>query len=221
MNGAHDLGGVMGFGPIAAEKDEPVFHAEWEKRALAITVAAGALGEWSLDASRHARESRHPVDYLTSSYYELWVKGLERLLAARGLLSAEEIAGGRALAAPKPTRPPLAKHAVAGALAAGTPYDRPATASARFVVGDRVRALNLNPAGHTRLPRYVRGKSGRIERVHGVFVFPDASAHGLGERPQWLYGVRFDAGELWGADNAAGAVVFVDAWEGYLERAAP
>jgi nitrile hydratase len=221
MNGAHDFGGGMGFGPVLPDEGEPVFHAEWEKRALAVTVAAGALGEWTIDAARHAREARHPVDYLTSSYYEIWIKGLESLLIAHGLASAEEIAGGKALGAPKRTRTPLAKDSIVAALAAGTTYSRPATAPARFAPGDRVRARNLNPAGHTRLPRYVRGRLGRIERAHGVFVFPDASAQGLGERPQWLYSVGFRAAELWGAESEAGAEVFVDAWESYLEGATP
>jgi len=221
MNGAQDLGGMMGFGPIAPEKNEPVFHAEWEKRALAATLAAGALGEWTIDASRRAREALHPVDYLTSSYYEVWIKGLEKLLVARGLLSEAELAAGKAIDAPKATKAALARDAVAAVLAAGTPYIRPATAPARFSPGDPVRTLNINPAGHTRLPRYARGKIGRVERVHGMFVFPDASAYGLGERPQWLYSVRLAARELWGREGDGDAEVFIDAWESYLEAASP
>jgi nitrile hydratase subunit beta len=222
VNGAQDLGGMMGFGPIAPEKDEPVFHAEWEKRALAVTLAAGALGEWSVDRSRLMRESLHPVDYLTSSYYEVWIKALEQLLVAHGLATAEEIARGQSRSAPKPTSAPLAKGAVAAALAAGTPYARPEAVPARFAPGDGVRTLNLNPAGHTRLPRYARGKHGRVERVHGVFVVPDANAHGLGERPEWLYSVCFAGKELWGdGGEHHGAEVLIDAWESYLERAAP
>ncbi len=220
MNGAQDLAGMMGFDPIAPEKDEPVFHAEWEKRALAVTLAAGALGEWSIDRSRSMRESLHPVDYLSSSYYEVWIKALERLLVAHGLVTADEISRGQSLAAPKPTAPPLSKSAVAAALAAGTRYARPEAAAPRFAPGDDVRTLNLNPAGHTRLPRYVRGRRGRVERVHGVFVLPDANAHGLGERPEWLYSVRFPAKELWGDGGDRGADVLIDAWESYLERAA-
>ena len=218
MNGAQDLGGMMGFGPALAEPDEPVFHAQWERRILALTLAMGALGEWNIDMSRHARESRHPIDYLSSSYYEVWLKGLEKLLVACGLATAEELAEGRALAPPKPTRPPLTAEAVAKALAEGTPYDRRQTSSARFSVGEDVRALNVHPLGHTRLPRYVRGRRGRIEKIHGVFAFPDANAHGLGESPQWLYSVRFRGGELWGADGDRRHDVSVDAWESYLEE---
>jgi nitrile hydratase subunit beta len=217
MNGAQDLGGMMGFGPILGEPGEPVFHAEWEKRALALTLAAGALGEWNIDMSRHARESLHPVDYLSSSYYEVWLKGLETLLVARGLATAAELAEGRALVLSKPTKPPLAAEAVAKALADGTRYDRPQTSPARFSVGEEVRALNIHPPGHTRLPRYVRGKRGLVEKVHGPFVFPDANADGRGESPQWLYCVRFSGSELWGRDGDTKLDVSIDAWESYLE----
>jgi nitrile hydratase subunit beta len=220
MNGGQDLGGVMGFGPVFAEPDEPVFHADWEKRVLALRTAAGALGEWNIDMARHANETLHPVDYLSSSYYEVWLKGLAKLLVARGLATPEEIAAGRASQPAKPTRPPLAAAAMAEALARGTPYNRPPPSLARFAVGDEVRALNINPSGHTRLPRYARGKRGRVEKVHGAFVFPDANAHGLGPIPQWLYGVRFSGSELWGRDGDPKLDVSIDAWEGYLEGVA-
>ena len=108
MNGAQDLGGMMGFGPVAGEPEGEVFHADWEKRALALTIASGALGEWNIDMSRHARETLHPTDYLASSYYEVWIKGLEKLLVARGLVTSEEIAASSVLHAPRPTSPPLA-----------------------------------------------------------------------------------------------------------------
>jgi nitrile hydratase len=220
VNGGQDLGGMMGFGPVIAEKNEPVFHAEWEKRIFALRTAAGALGEWSIDMARHANETLHPVDYLSSSYYETWLKGLEKLLIARDLATREEIAAGRASQPPKPTRAPPDAAAMASALARGTPYDRPPPSPARFAVGDEVRAANLNPPGHTRLPRYARGKRGRIEKVHGVFVFPDTNAHGLGPNPQWLYLVRFPGPELWGRDCDPSLDVSIDAWESYLEGAA-
>ena len=217
MNGAQDLGGMMGFGPVRAEPDEPVFHADWEKRVLALRTAAGALGEWNIDTARHANETLHPVDYLSFSYYETWLEGLEKLLMARGLATSEEIAAGRALQPSKPTRPPLAAAAMAESLARGTPYDRPPASPARFAAGDEVRAVNINPTGHTRLPRYARGKRGRVEKVHGVFVFPDTNAHGLGPSPEWLYGVRFSGPELWGREGDPGLDVSIDAWESYLE----
>jgi nitrile hydratase beta subunit len=221
MNGAQDLGGMMGFGPVVGEPEGEVFHADWEKRVLAVTIALGSLGEWNIDMSRHARESLHPTDYLGSSYYEVWLKGLERLLAAQALATPEELASGRSHHLPKSTRRPrLGAGDVAPALAKGTPCDRPPLFPARFSVGEAVRTLNLNPTGHTRLPRYARGKRGRIERVHGVFVFPDANAHGLGPSPQWLYLVSFPASELWGGDADPALDVSIDAWESYLERVA-
>jgi nitrile hydratase beta subunit len=220
MNGGQDLGGMMGFGPVVAELNEPVFHADWERRVLALRNAAGALGEWNIDMARHANESLHPVDYLSSSYYETWLKGLEKLLVGRGLATPEEIAAGRAAQPAKASRPPLGAAAMAEALAKGTPYDRPPTAPARFAAGQEVRALNINPTGHTRLPRYARGKRGRVEKVHGVFIFPDANAHGLGPSPQWLYLVRFSGAELWGANGDPALDVSIDAWESYLEGAA-
>jgi len=219
MNGAQDLGGMMGFGPITSEPEGEVFHADWEKRVLAVTLALGSLGEWNIDMARHARESLHPADYLESSYYEVWLKGLEKLVAAHALATPEELATGRLRHPPKPTSPRLAAAGVAAMLAKGAPYDRPPQASARFEAGEQVRTLNVNPTGHTRLPRYARGKRGRIERVRGVFVFPDANAHGLGPSPQWLYLVSFPASELWGREADPSLTVSIDAWESYLEGA--
>jgi nitrile hydratase len=211
---------MMGFGPVMAEPNEPVFHADWEKRILALTLAVSALGEWNIDMGRHARESLHPVDYLSSSYYEIWLKGLERLLVANGLVGPAELADGRALRPPKPTRSPsLSADGARNAIAAGAPYDRPPSGPARFEIGQEVRAINAHPKGHTRLPRYVRGKQGRVEKIYGAFVFPDANAKGAGESPQWLYRVRFPASELWGADGDRDSDVSVDAWESYLEAA--
>jgi nitrile hydratase len=221
MNGGQDLGGVMGFGPIAPEPDEPVFHADWEKRALALTLAAGALGEWNIDRSRHARENRSPADYLTSSYYELWSKGLSALLAAHGLVGEDELRAGRALHPARSTRrPPLRLDDVAAALSAGSPYDRPPSAPAAFAVGETVRSKVAFPTGHTRLPRYAMGKRGVIAAVHGAFVFPDSNAAGRGEDPRWCYGVRFDGRELWGPGADPTLEVMIDLWEPYLEPAA-
>lgn len=221
MNGAQDLGGMMGFGPVRPERDEPVFHGEWEKRALAITLASAALGEWNLDMGRHARETLPPGEYLTSSYYEIWTKALAKMLAARGMVTAEELTAGRALLPPVPTRKPRADAAAAAkALANGSPYDRPQTAPARFAPGDVVRTKVMHPRGHTRLPRYARGKTGTVVAVHGVFAYPDTNAHGLGERPQWCYGVRFTGRELWGPDAEPDLEVMVDCWEPYLEVSA-
>lgn len=219
MNGPHDLGGQMGFGPVAPEPEGQPFHAAWEARALALTLAAGALGRWSIDESRHARESLPPAVYLGSSYFQIWILALEALLTRHGLLTPAEHAAPESVdpAAPHPRR--LAGPAVASVLAAGTDYARPLDAPPRFRPGDRVRARNIHPRGHTRLPRYVRGHIGTIEAVHGGFIFPDTHAHGAGEAPQPLYTVVFDGAALWGPDAEPGSSVSVDAWESYLEPA--
>jgi len=219
MNGAQDLGGQMGFGPVAPEQDEPLFHAPWEARALAVTLAAGGMGHWSIDESRHARESLRPADYLSSSYYEIWIKGLSTLLERHGFLSAEEMASGEVSQAPAQPKRVLKAEMVPGTLARGGPTERPATSPQRFRPGDQVRTINMNPTGHTRLPRYARAKLGAIALVHGAHVFPDASAHGQGEQPQWLYTVAFTGPELWGRGADPTLSVSIDAWESYLEPA--
>ncbi len=219
MNGAQDLGGMMGFGPIVTEPEDQRFHAEWEKRAMGLTISMGATGSWTIDASRYARESLDPADYLSSSYYEIWIKGVERLSVAHGLITREELQLGKAVGAPAPVKRVLRRDDVPAALARGTACDRPAATPAAFKPGDVARTRNINPVGHTRLPRYARAKKGVIDRVHGAFVFPDSNAHGGGEQPQWLYTVRFSARELWGEAAEAGHSVSIDAWESYLERA--
>jgi nitrile hydratase len=216
MNGVQDLGGMQAFGPIQAETDISPFHADWERRVLAITLAMGAVGKWNIDMSRAARESLPPAQYLSNSYYQIWFEGLERLLLSTGLATAEEIGTGESRRVPAPVPRVLRADEVAPALLRGSPADRPTAAGARFKVGDRVRTRQLNPPTHTRLPRYCRGKRGGIIAVHGTHVFPDANAVGLGEQPQWLYAVRFDAAELWGTDTTA-ASVCVDCWEPYLD----
>lgn len=219
MNGPQDLGGQMGFGPVAPEKDEPLFHAEWEKRALGVTLCAGAMGHWTLDESRHARESLHPADYYSSSYYEIWIKALEGLLERHGFVAGEELQAGEALSSGTSPRRVLKAEDVPAVLAKGGPCGWPIETPARFRPGDRVRTKNFSPTGHTRLPRYARGRTGMIEAVRGGFVFPDTNAHGRGENPQWVYTVVFDAAEIWGEGADPTLTVSIDAWESYLEPA--
>ena len=225
MNGVHDMGGMHGLGPIDPEPDEPLFHEPWEARALALTLAAGAWGRWNLEASRHQREKIPGPDYLRMSYYEKWITGLEELMLETGLVTARELASGRPADDTAKASPPLTAERVPVALATGGPVTRQIAAQPRFAVGDAVRARNLNPTGHTRLPRYVRGHEGVITRRHGVHVFPDANAHGQGEQPQPLYQVRFEADELWGPQPSGGrarrSAVYLDLWESYLDRARP
>ncbi len=219
MNGAHDMGGVHGFGPVKPEANEPVFHAEWERRVFALSIASGRAGQWNIDMGRFARENRSPADYVSKSYFHLWLAGLETLLAERGLVSADEIEAGHSLREPKKVAAILQHGSVETVFANGRPTERTITAPARFAVGDRVRARNINPTTHTRLPRYVRGRVGVIEQLRGSHVFPDTNSLGQGEDPQWLYTVRFDARDLWGADADPTVKVSVDAWEPYLEPA--
>jgi nitrile hydratase beta subunit len=219
MNGAQDLGGQMGFGPIAPERDEPNFHHTWEERAFAVTLAMGATGTWTLDASRFARETLPPAEYLSSSYYEIWLKGLEKLVVSNGLVTDEELTQGKVLVAPKPVKRVLEGKDVAEVLARGAPVDRPAHQPARFRAGDRVRTKRMHPEHHTRLPRYARDAVGTIEAVHGVHVFPDTNAHGLGENPAWLYGVAFRGTDIWGPESDTTLSLRLDLWEPYLDLA--
>lgn len=220
MNGAQDLGGMMGFGPVRPEQNEPTFHAPWEARVLANVIATQAIGWWTGDASRYARESLDPRFYLTRTYYEIWFAALEKILAEKGLVGADEIAAGKALREPamKAEKIFMAAEA-AGALARGWPSERETNREPAFSVGQQVRAKNIHPTTHTRLPRYARGRVGVIEAMRGCHVFPDASAHGRGPDPQWVYAVRFSARELWGENADPKLTVNVDAFEPYLEPA--
>ena len=216
MNGVHDMGGMTCFGPVIREKDEPLFHAPWERRVFAMTMLGmGRLD--TLDAFRHAVERMDPAHYLESSYYEHWLTALEALALEKGVLTQEELASGRASTTPVSEQPPLPPEAVPVVIQGGAPCSRTTgRQKPRFNVGDCIITKNLNPFGHTRLPRYVRGKQGEIHLVHGTFVYPDTNAHGQGEKPQPLYCVRFDARELWGPEAARRDHLYIDLWEDYL-----
>lgn len=220
MNGGHDVGGMHGFGPINAEPEsaEPVFHADWEGRVFGLTRAVGALGKWSIDRSRYARERQHPVDYLRHSYYENWLAGFETLLRELGLVTAEELATGKALQpVSEEVRTRILKAAdVAETLARGSPTVMAVDAPPRFQPGDRVRAINRHPVGHTREPRYVRGRMGVIHEHRGAHIFPDLNVEGI-RVGRHLYSVRFEAAELWGENANRNSAVYIDLWEDYLE----
>lgn len=215
MNGIHDMGGMHGFGPVRPEAGEPLFHAPWEARVLAMTLAMGGWGEWNIDASRHARERIPPRQYLESSYYERWLAGLITLMLEHGLVTETELASGRAQG-PRLT-PAVTPDRVPGVLDRGGPSARSEGQPAGLAVGQHVRARNINPETHTRLPRYARGKTGVIERDHGIHVFADSNAHFKGEQPQHLYNVRFEAADLWGESAAFRGAVHLDLWESHLE----
>jgi len=217
MDGAHDMGGVKWSGPVQPEPDEPMFHADWERRAFAITLAMATPGGWNIDMSRFAREDRPPQEYLSKSYYEIWLAGLERLMLERDLIASDEIEAGKPLHPTKPVAKTLTPEGVAAMLHRGGPTEREATGTALFAAGDRVRARMIHPPTHTRLPQYVRGHTGIVERTLGCHVFPDSNATGAGENPQWLYTVTFDGRELWREATDPNLKISVDAWEPYLE----
>jgi len=212
-----DLGGQAGHGRVQPEPEGELFHEPWEPRALALTLAMGATGSWNIDQSRAARETL--PGYAQLSYYRIWIAALQRLLAERGLMSPEELQAGRMLTPAVPVKRMLAAADVAAVLAKGSSTERPATAPARFAVGDAVRTRAGAVPHHTRLPGYARGKRGVVERLHGAHVFADTHSQGAGEQAQWLYTVVFEGRELWGDEAQAGQLVSVDAWDSYLEPA--
>jgi nitrile hydratase subunit beta len=218
MNGVHDMGGMHGFGKVEPEANEPVFHAPWEGRVLAMNRAMGYLGLWNIDIGRFTREQLPPHVYLGSSYYKKWELGLEDMCLQFGLVGDDELAAGHALHAAKPVARTLAAADVPKILSRGS-FERTAPAPAQFRPGDRVRTRNINPPSHTRLPRYARARAGVIECIRGCHVFPDAVVTGQGEDPRWLYTVVFTARELWGEGADPTVKVSIEAWEPYLEPA--
>jgi nitrile hydratase len=219
MNGIHDLGGMTCFGPVRREEGEPIFHADWERRVFGMNLAALAfLGP--VDRARHAIERMDPVEYLTTTYYEHWLAALVTIAKDLGYVTEQEIETGRLVGIkPTPFRAPNAE-AIEGLVRHGMPATRDdARADPAFAVGDRVRARNIEVAGHTRLPRYVRGKVGVVAARRGSHVFPDTAAHDRGENAQPLYTVRFDARQLWGDNVERRDCVYIDLWEDYLAPA--
>ena len=222
MNGIHDLGGMHGFGQIERDEDEPLFHDDWERRVFGLLLAALEQRLFNVDEQRHSTERMAPHAYLRASYYQTWLDGMERLLVEKGILTQGELDRRIALLSERPEAEFARSPGAAGeanrteATESWTDCRREAQAPAMFKQGDAVVTRNFHPHGHTRLPRYARGKLGQIERVHDVFIFPDAHAHALGEAPQWVYATRFDGEELWGDSAEAQQAVFLDLWESYL-----
>ena len=216
MNGVHDMGGQHGLGAIVPEPESSPFHAAWEARAHAMVITSPTRG--NIDAGRHQRERIPGATYLAMSYYERWFEGLCQMLLAGGFVSPEELATAIGDSAAPEAKPRLTSSEVATALARSGSYVRSSAAHPAFAVGDRVRARNLHPVGHTRLPRYARGRVGIVTHHHGAHVFPDSHAYGGGEDPQPLYTVRFTARELWGPEASSKDTVSLDLWEPYLEH---
>ena len=221
MNGAHDLGGIHGFGPVVTEPNEPVFHESWERRVFGIQIALLLRGLWGVDEIRHSIESVDPAEYLRSGYYEKWLGTLERLLVAKEVIAPGELEQRRSEMADD-------RHVASVAQAdseflelcerairegGGTAFELPAPP--RYAPGDTVVTRNAHPQGHTRLPRYARGRQGTIARVYEPFPLPDLAADGI-RRLEYVYAVRFEASELWGESAQPNAPIHIDLWESYL-----
>ncbi|MGB6943856.1 MAG: nitrile hydratase subunit beta [Bryobacteraceae bacterium] len=219
MNGVHDMGGAQGMGRIEYERNEPVFHAPWEGRVFAMVLAAAAWRKWSLDMFRHQIERIPPIDYLRMSYYEKWLTAVTERLVESGLISRAELESGTPAPGSSKETPALTAGQVPSMLRSGALASRAVEVVPRFHPGQPVRTRNIHPTGHTRLPRYARDKQGVIERNHGVYVFPDTTAHSLGEKAQHVYSVRFMAPELWGPEASPRDSVNIDLWDNYLEPA--
>lgn len=224
MNGIHDMGGLHGFGLVVREKDEPVFHSYWESRVFCMTQVLDTKGIWNLDEHRHEIELMNAADYITAGYYGRWLFAMERLLARKDILRADEVQRrvnelhqGAVQLSP----------ADEGERAWPLPDERKVRWGAwrreqivqpRFSVGDRVRVRNIHPEGHTRVTAYARGKVGVIDRVNAeAWVFPDTRAHYRGENTQAVYGVRIAATELWGPQAEDNTSVYIDLSEDHLE----
>lgn len=221
MKGGHDLGGQPDMGPINPEPEsaEPVFHAEWERRVFGLTLATGMLGQWNIDESRHARERQDPLDYLRNSYYENWLAGLETLLLEKGLVTQEELQQAAA-ASSSPAEDSLrvpSPETAEDLLAAGASSLMPQQDEPRFGIDDRVTVRHSETTGHTRVPRYAQGVTGRVTARLGCHSYPDSNAAGVHEGKQ-LYTVAFDGRDLWGSASPRSEVL-IDLWEPYLDSA--
>lgn len=228
MNGIHDMGGMQGAGAVVPEQDEPVFHEQWERLVFAIETATSCQGFYNSDEFRYAIESLPWRQYLESSYYERWLAAIETLLSEKGVISAEELKArveqvkehnGTLATSPAPAEPGQLAGRLAKIVREGASKRRETGHAPRFKPGDAVTARNINPVGHTRLPRYIRGKRGTIQSLHGAFSFPDTNARRQGKNPRPVYTVKFAAREVWGEEAAASDSVCVDLWESYLEPA--
>lgn len=210
------MGGMQGFGHVQPLTDAPPFEEAWEGRAFALGLLAIRAAGANLHAFRHALERVPPAEYL-SEYYNRWAVAAGLLLADSGVVSPEQVAAraarlsGRDVPEPEPPEPHKPE------MASGGPGNlRSLDTPPAFAVGDRVRTADLHPAGHTRLPRYVRRRTGTVTAIQPSAVFPDTAAHFRGENPQHCYAVEFDSRELWGPD-AESFRLSIDLFEPYLE----
>ena len=218
MNGIHDIGGMDNIGPVNIEKDEPVFHEDWERKVYAMTLATLGAGIFVTDEVRYMSETIPPADYLTLRYYEKWLYSLERLMLQKNVLTAEELESGE-VSAPELTAgiEAASLERMAYGMKNRIPVFVDADIPPRFKTGDAIIARNINPPHHTRIPRYIRGRRGVVETGHGIFLLPDTNAHGGPDKPQHVYSVRFSARELWGDDAPANDSLYIDLFDDYMD----
>lgn len=218
MNGIHDIGGMDNIGPVNIEKDEPVFHEDWESRVYAMTLATMGAGIFVTDEVRFVTETIPPADYLTFKYYEKWLYSLEQLMLQKNMVTQEELESGE-VSAPELTAgiEAASLERMAYGMKNRIPVFVDADIPPRFKVGDTIVARNINPLHHTRIPRYIRGRRGVVEMDHGIFLLPDTNAHGGPDKPQHVYSVRFSARELWGEDAPANDSLYIDLFDDYMD----
>jgi nitrile hydratase subunit beta len=219
MNGIHDMGGMDGFGPIERETDEPVFHTPWEARMFGLSHAASYPSDFNTDRFRNLIERMPPAAYLAQSYYERWWFMCAMAFLQGGEATLAELVAGHARSDVPRREDAMLPEDVGPTIARGSNYRREIATPPRFAAGQAILARNIHPTGHTRLPRYARGRRGVIRALYGAYVFPDSNAQGVGESPQHLYSVAFAARELWGPDAGAADKIHLDLWESYLEPA--
>ena len=217
MDGVHDMGGMDNFGPIIREENEPVFHDESERTLFSFMVALMGSGYFSIDEMRRSTDKIPPVQYLASSLYEKWLESLVNMLVEKNVITTEEMRIGKSLRTTGTALPPLPKEGAefitSNPLSALKELDQ----APQFHVGDKITAKVMHPLHHTRLPRYIRGKHGTVDKIHGAFLLPDSNAHGGAETPQYNYSVRFSAQELWGNEAPQKDCLFIDLFESYME----
>jgi nitrile hydratase subunit beta len=218
LDGIHDMGGMQGFGAAIRPHPEPTFDEPWEGKAFALGLLSIRVSGTNLHAFRHAMNRVHPVDYL-SGYYARWALGAQNLLTDSGIVSDAEVTARAARLSGQDAEEPPSPEPHKPEMASGGPGNlRSLETPPAFNVGDAVRTRDLHPSGHTRLPRYVRRRTGTVAAIVPAQVFPDSAAHFLGEDPQHVYSVEFDSAELWGP-GAEPFSLTIDLFEPYLEPA--
>jgi nitrile hydratase beta subunit len=220
MDTVADMGGQQGYGKVQLDPpDDPPFHEEWERRAFAMALLSMRMSGTNLDTFRYGLARQHPIDYLAFGYYGRWLKMAESLLVDSAIIAPGAVdARARKLMGEDVEEPPVPEPTKPDYTPSGPGSIRQVDYPPKFALDDRVRAADRHPTGHTRLARYVRGRTGVVRMVQPAQVLPDTNAHFLGENPQHVYNVAFDSTELWGPD-AEPFTLGIDLYESYLEAA--